>query len=101
MVSLEKTPSQPTRPSADVKHGQVLEASANDSNDLYNLSALGYKPELRRNRSMFTLLFQSLAIAAVSNRVPLDLALALQHLILAPDSLRVWWAPHQCDLWWR
>ena len=26
---------------------------------------LGYKPELQRNRSMFTLLFQSLAIAAI------------------------------------
>lgn len=34
--------------------------------DAADLSALGYKPELRRNRSMFTLLFQSLAIAAVS-----------------------------------
>jgi hypothetical protein len=31
--------------------------------DIINI--LGYKPELRRNRSMFTLLFQSLAIAAV------------------------------------
>ncbi|KAM5351099.1 hypothetical protein ACJ41O_003822 [Fusarium nematophilum] len=35
------------------------------SNDAANLNALGYKPELRRNRSMFTLLFQSLAIAAI------------------------------------
>jgi hypothetical protein len=34
--------------------------------DVQNLEALGYKAELRRNRSMFTLLFQSLAIAAVS-----------------------------------
>ncbi|KAF4463673.1 GABA permease [Fusarium albosuccineum] len=33
--------------------------------DAADLSALGYKPELRRNRSMFTLLFQSLAIAAI------------------------------------
>ncbi|KAM6540259.1 hypothetical protein FALCPG4_001982 [Fusarium falciforme] len=33
--------------------------------DAAALSALGYKPELRRNRSMFTLLFQSLAIAAI------------------------------------
>lgn len=31
-----------------------------------DLTVLGYKPELQRNRSMFTLLFQSLAIAAVS-----------------------------------
>ncbi|KAH8887291.1 amino acid transporter [Thozetella sp. PMI_491] len=29
------------------------------------MNILGYKPELRRNRSMFTLLFQSLAIAAI------------------------------------
>ncbi|KAH9893831.1 amino acid transporter [Xylariomycetidae sp. FL2044] len=33
--------------------------------DVHNLTILGYKPELRRNRSMFTLLFQSLAIAAI------------------------------------
>ena len=30
-----------------------------------DVTALGYKPELYRNRSMFTLLFQSLAIAAI------------------------------------
>ncbi|KAB5581138.1 amino acid/polyamine transporter I [Coniochaeta sp. 2T2.1] len=29
------------------------------------LTILGYRPELKRNRSMFTLLFQSLAIAAI------------------------------------
>lgn len=34
-------------------------------NDAEDLNALGYAPELQRNRSMFTLLFQSLAIAAV------------------------------------
>ncbi|KAI1354220.1 hypothetical protein F5Y01DRAFT_274557 [Xylaria sp. FL0043] len=33
--------------------------------DVQDLGLLGYKPELRRNRSMFTLLFQSLAIAAI------------------------------------
>ncbi|KAL5315855.1 hypothetical protein ACEPPN_016728 [Leptodophora sp. 'Broadleaf-Isolate-01'] len=33
--------------------------------DLDSLTALGYKPELRRNRSLFTLLFQTLAIAAI------------------------------------
>ena len=37
-----------------------------DVHDLQDLTVLGYKPELQRNRSMFTLLFQSLAIAAVS-----------------------------------
>lgn len=38
--------------------------------ELHDLTILGYKPELRRNRSMFTLLFQSLAIAAVSASLP-------------------------------
>lgn len=33
--------------------------------DIQVLDKLGYKPELHRNRSMFTLLFQSLAIAAI------------------------------------
>ena len=33
--------------------------------DLDTLNVLGYKPELSRNRSMITLLFQSLAIAAI------------------------------------
>ena len=33
--------------------------------DLDSLTKLGYTPELRRNRSLFTLLFQSLAIAAI------------------------------------
>lgn len=36
-----------------IEEGDVLE------------NVLGYKPELQRNRSMFTLLFQSLAIAAI------------------------------------
>ena len=36
-----------------------------DEYDPDNLTALGYKPELRRNRSLLTLLFQSLAIAAI------------------------------------
>lgn len=40
-------------------------APTSHTNDAADLNALGYKPELRRNRSMFTLLFQSLAIAAV------------------------------------
>lgn len=41
-------------------------ASRTHGNDVDDLNTLGYKPELQRNRSMFTLLFQSLAIAAVS-----------------------------------
>ncbi|RAL61599.1 hypothetical protein DID88_009637 [Monilinia fructigena] len=35
------------------------------SNEVDNLEALGYTTELQRNRSLFTLLFQSLAIAAI------------------------------------
>ncbi|APA12576.1 hypothetical protein SS1G_03784 [Sclerotinia sclerotiorum 1980 UF-70] len=35
------------------------------SNEVDNLEALGYTAELQRNRSLFTLLFQSLAIAAI------------------------------------
>lgn len=41
------------------------EATLGTVTELHDLTILGYKPELRRNRSMFTLLFQSLAIAAV------------------------------------
>lgn len=33
--------------------------------DVQLQETLGYKPELKRNRSMLTLLFQSLAIAAI------------------------------------
>ena len=36
-----------------------------DTQDDTGVEVLGYKPELYRNRSMFTLLFQSLAIAAI------------------------------------
>ena len=43
---------------ADHKIGTV-----HDHDD--TLTALGYTPELRRNRSLFTLLFQTLAIAAI------------------------------------
>ncbi|PMD21675.1 amino acid transporter [Hyaloscypha hepaticicola] len=38
---------------------------SDDVHDLDSLTALGYTPELRRNRSLFTLLFQTLAIAAI------------------------------------
>lgn len=41
-------------------------ASTGHTNDIDDLNALGYEAELQRNRSMFTLLFQSLAVAAVS-----------------------------------
>lgn len=35
------------------------------SRDVHDLEVLGYRPEMRRNRNTLTLLFQSLAIAAV------------------------------------
>ncbi|KAK3389330.1 amino acid/polyamine transporter I [Podospora didyma] len=42
-----------------------IEARAGESHEVDFINVLGYKPELRKNRSMFTLLFQSLAIAAI------------------------------------
>lgn len=53
---IDRTPS----PSGGEEAGQVL-----THDDADELNILGYRPELKRNRSMFTLLFQSLAIAAV------------------------------------
>ncbi|KAH8682537.1 amino acid/polyamine transporter I [Xylariales sp. PMI_506] len=49
--------------SSSEKGGIVADGVVGD--DLQALSQLGYTAELRRNRSMFTLLFQSLAIAAI------------------------------------
>lgn len=46
------------------RHGD--EEQHGTTTEFIDLTVLGYKPELQRNRSMFTLLFQSLAIAAVS-----------------------------------
>lgn len=51
------------RPSTD-EEGQPT-AVLGTVTEVHDLTVLGYKPELQRNRSMFTLLFQSLAIAAV------------------------------------
>ena len=56
------------------EHAKHLEHA--HGGDAADLTALGYKPELQRNRSMFTLLFQSLAIAAVCPH-PLSLSLIL------------------------
>jgi amino acid transporter len=53
--TLEKGPSP--QPGVDTKIGTL--------HDTDTLTALGYTPELRRNRSLFTLLFQTLAIAAI------------------------------------
>ncbi|KAK8128465.1 hypothetical protein PG984_009573 [Apiospora sp. TS-2023a] len=62
MGQLEKQSSPQADARSDIKHGHTEEHGIHDQ---FNLTALGYKPELRRNRSMFTLLFQSLAIAAI------------------------------------
>ncbi|KAI1813041.1 amino acid transporter [Poronia punctata] len=50
-------PTKETRAPRDTEFGDV--------DDFQYLNLLGYKQELKRNRSMFTLLFQSLAIAAI------------------------------------
>ena len=44
---------------------KATETGGGTIHDLDSLTALGYKPELKRNRSLYTLLFQSLAIAAI------------------------------------
>lgn len=61
---LEKKPAV-LQPSSGDEETQPT-ATLGTVTELHDLTILGYKPELRRNRSMFTLLFQSLAIAAVS-----------------------------------
>ncbi|XXG97322.1 hypothetical protein Hte_003618 [Hypoxylon texense] len=58
----EKTTESGLPAAVDYEQGQTQLGTAHD---VQNLTILGYKPELRRNRSMFTLLFQSLAIAAI------------------------------------
>lgn len=63
-MSDEKKPPTPVPDVAVETGSEDLAMSSGSEADIINI--LGYKPELRRNRSMFTLLFQSLAIAAVS-----------------------------------
>lgn len=60
---------------SDHEQAKNYDHAVGDAGDAADLTALGYKPELKRNRSMFTLLFQSLAIAAVSLLPPLLLCL--------------------------
>lgn len=48
--------------SESLKHHGTSTATATEGDVL---AVLGYKPELQRNRSLFTLLFQTLAIAAI------------------------------------
>lgn len=56
----EKAPHRANSAVSD--HGTDRVGSVAEVNDL---TQLGYKPEMVRNRSMLTLLFQSLAIAAI------------------------------------
>ncbi|KAK3632487.1 hypothetical protein LTR56_014394 [Elasticomyces elasticus] len=49
--------------SSDVKTAEQQRRGSTSEGELETV--LGYKPELERNRSLFTLLFQSLAIAAI------------------------------------
>ncbi|KAI2632493.1 amino acid transporter [Hypomontagnella submonticulosa] len=58
----EKVPQDGLPVAVDFEQGHTQLGTVHD---VQNLTLLGYKPELRRNRSMFTLLFQSLAIAAI------------------------------------
>ncbi|KAI0181614.1 amino acid transporter [Hypoxylon sp. FL1284] len=58
----EKTTESGLPAAVDFEAGQTQLGAVHDAE---NLTILGYVPELQRNRSMFTLLFQSLAIAAI------------------------------------
>ncbi|RVX75136.1 hypothetical protein B0A52_01413 [Exophiala mesophila] len=61
-VDAEKNSPDDSPSSDEGRRGSVLIGTVDD---LHVMDKLGYKPELHRNRSMFTLLFQSLAIAAI------------------------------------
>ncbi len=60
-VDAEKTISN----EVPVETGRRVSHGAGTAEDIQIITELGYKPELVRNRSMLTLLFQSLAIAAI------------------------------------
>jgi amino acid transporter len=62
-VDTEKAPPVSDDHIAEGDRRRSLQTGSID--DIKILDQLGYKPELSRNRSMFTLLFQSLAIAAI------------------------------------
>ncbi|MBE7182723.1 MAG: hypothetical protein INR71_16200 [Terriglobus roseus] len=55
----------PSPDSGDAEEGQARTLRSGSVDDIEAFNVLGYKPEMARNRSMFTLLFQSLAIAAI------------------------------------
>lgn len=57
--------SKPEKQLSSIEGGDISSARTGSLVEVSELTQLGYKPELRRNRSMVTLLFQSLAIAAI------------------------------------
>ncbi|ETI21205.1 hypothetical protein G647_07549 [Cladophialophora carrionii CBS 160.54] len=63
VVDTEKAP--PVGDAPVVADGRRASLRAGSIDDVQIMDQLGYKPELNRNRSMATLLFQSLAIAAI------------------------------------
>lgn len=80
--------------------GEVeAQTALGSSHEIEGMNILGYKPELRRNRSMLTLLFQSLAIAAVSCHQAQDTTLRLANHDLDPVRLRR--SVNQCSVWRR
>ena len=65
---LHKTSSSTMADEKGLSHAHT--ASDNGVGEIHDLTQLGYKPELTRNRSMLTLLFQCLAIAAIRKFIP-------------------------------
>ena len=61
----EKTISSEKSPSGSNNSASPVAETTAFAQDDVQLSTLGYKSELHRNRSLITLLFQSLAIAAI------------------------------------
>ena len=67
---MKKVITSESAPKVDFEKGTTSEVGGANTHDAENLTTLGYEPQLHRNRSMFTLLFQSLAIAAVCLAIP-------------------------------
>ncbi|OAP57467.1 hypothetical protein AYL99_08205 [Fonsecaea erecta] len=64
-MTIDAEKAAPTGVDVPVVDGRKNSLRAGSIDDITVLDKLGYKPELNRNRSMATLLFQSLAIAAI------------------------------------
>ena len=60
----EKTEARASNGGVGGSGGTASESGLSQDLEAVDLQRLGYTAELKRNRSMFTLLFQSLAIAA-------------------------------------